>query len=362
MKAGILTYYGVHNHGAVLQANGLQRVLENMGHDVHILSFERSYEYISAEQTKKYKLGFSSIPFYFKYMLEKGAGNILYNLRKSNTLKAFRTASFNLDTTYDCFQGDVVIIGSDEVFSLELGYNPMMYGYGLRAKRIISYAGSFGPTTLQEIEAKGKTAAIQQGLDQFNAISVRDQNSKNIIRTLCGKDIPLTCDPVILYGYEKEMSEFKPSETGYIVIYSYDSRLNDPAEVNAIKSYASKHGLKTCSVGFYHKWCDKNINASPKELLGWIRNANLTITNTFHGAVLSIICNTPMAVKLHGNSNKLAHLLSEYGLSGRILDTADDLEKVSQMKIDFNYVNLRLKEERTTSRQYLQSAIEGQSC
>lgn len=62
---GILTYYGVHNHGAVLQANGLQQVLKGMGYNVRFLTFNRSYEYISEEQIKKYKLDLSSIPFYF---------------------------------------------------------------------------------------------------------------------------------------------------------------------------------------------------------------------------------------------------------------------------------------------------------
>ena len=69
MEIGILTYYGVHNHGAVLQANGLKRILEKQGHSVRFLSFERNYDYIPAEQTKKYKIGIGSIPYYFKYLL-----------------------------------------------------------------------------------------------------------------------------------------------------------------------------------------------------------------------------------------------------------------------------------------------------
>ena len=50
MKIGILTYYGVHNHGAVLQANALKSVLEAQGHDVKFLTFDRSYEYITADR------------------------------------------------------------------------------------------------------------------------------------------------------------------------------------------------------------------------------------------------------------------------------------------------------------------------
>ncbi len=358
MDIGILTYYGVHNHGAVLQANGLQQVLRGMGHNVRFLSFERSYEYISEEQTKKYKLGLASIPFYFKYMIEKGPDNILYNYKKRNTLKTFRASSFNLSTSYNSFEGDAVVIGSDEVFSIEIGYNPMMYGYGLKAKKIVSYAGSFGPTTNEEIKQKGKAEAIKQGLEHFAAISVRDQNSQSVIKELCNKDVPLVCDPVILYGYKKEMGQFVPPEAGYIVIYAYDNRMNDEEEVKAIKAYAKEHGLKIYSVGYYHKWCDRNIDASPTELFGWIRNADLTITDTFHGSVISIICNTPMAVKLRGNANKLSYLLSEYGLSDRIMDTFIDLAKVTKLPIDFDDVNRRLEEKREASLLYLKHAIE----
>ena len=359
MDIGILTYYGVHNHGAVLQANGLKSVLENMGHQVRFLSFERSYEYIPAEQTKKYKIGVNSIPFYFKYMLQKGAGNILYNYQKNHVLNAFRSQNFNLDTQYNEFEGDAIVIGSDEVFSLEIGYNPMMYGYGLKSKKVLSYAGSFGPSTIEEITEKGKAELISDGLKGFDGISVRDQNSQLILKTLCGIDVPIVCDPVILYGYGCEMTEFVPKEKDYIVIYAYDNHMNDPVEVNKVLEYAKINGLKVYSVGYYHKWCDKNINASPVELLGWINNANMTVTDTFHGSVISIICNTPMVVKLRGNSNKLAYLLNEYGLSNRIMETFSDLDGIARESIDFQSVNRILEKKRTESLEYLNHGLEG---
>ena len=357
MEIGILTYYGVHNHGAVLQANGLKRILEKHGHSVRFLSFERNYGYIPAEETKKYKIGIGSIPYYFKYLIQKGAGSILYNYKKSRTLNAFRSASFDINTTYDAFDGDATVIGSDEVFSLEIGYNPMMYGYGLKTKKILSYAGSFGPSTISEIIDKDKTKEIANGLRGFCAISVRDVNSQSIVRELCGIEAQLVCDPVILYGYEEEQKEFVPTEKNYIVVYAYDNRMNDDDEVSRIREYAKKRNLKIFSVGYYHKWCDKCINASPVELLGWIRNAELVVTDTFHGSVMSIICNTPMAVKLRGNANKLAYLLSEYGLSDRIMDSFDSLEKVAGNTVNFENVNNLLIEKRAESLSFLKTAI-----
>lgn len=358
MKIGILTYYGVHNHGAVLQANGLKKVLEEMGHDVQFLSFERSYEYIPESQANKYKIGLKSIPFYLKYTFQKGLGNIVYNYKKGITLKSFRKL-FVVTTAYDLFDGDAVVIGSDEVFSLEIGYNPMMFGHGIKAKNILSYAASFGPTTISEIKNKCKADQISDGLKDFSAIGVRDKNSQLIVKDLCNLYAKLTCDPVILYGYKKEMLDFVPNEPNYILVYAYDNRMNDPAEVSKVRTYADKNNLKVYSVGYYHKWCDKNINSSPTDLLGWIKNAKLVITDTFHGAVMSIICNTPMAVKLRGNANKLKYLLEEYNLSDRIMETFNDLECVCNQTIDFSAVNDRLQKNREESLLFLTQALEG---
>ncbi len=358
MKIGILTYYGVHNHGAVLQANGLKSVLERLGHDVYFLTFERGYEYIPVSQTRKYKISVRSILFYFKYILGKGIGNVLYNYKKHRTLRIFRTLSFNLDTGFDTFNGDIIVIGSDEVFSLEIGYNPMMYGYGLHTKKIVSYAGSFGPTTIENIDEKEKRAQIRKGLLEFSAISVRDRNSQFIVEELCQCSAQIVCDPVILYGYEKEMSAFWPKESDYIVVYAYDSRMNESEEVVYIKDYAKKHKFKLYSVGYYHRWCNKNIDVSPNELLGWIKHAKLIITDTFHGSVMAIICNTPMVVKIRGNANKLAYLLNEYSLCDRIVETFAELPVVAKKTINFAEVNKKLKEKRAESMDYLKKAIE----
>ena len=352
MQIGILTYYGVHNHGAVLQANALKTVLNSMGHECGFLEFERSYASIPQQQAKKYKLGVGSIPFYFRYLWEKGIGNIALNISKKRTLGAFRDENLPMIGSYEAFEGDLVVIGSDEEFSLEIGVNPFLYGNGLRAKHVISYAGSFGPTTYEDIQKQDQQKMIADGLQHVDAVSVRDQNSQDIIRRLAGIKAELVCDPVILYGYENEMRSFSPPMKDYILIYAYDKNLNAASEYEPIKAYAARQGLRVVSVGFYHKWC-KSVNADPIELLGWIRNAKLIVTDTFHGAVMSIICNTPAAVKLRGNQNKLRFLLSEYGLTGRIISDFTELESVAGQAVDFHAVNAAVEARRSASMRYL---------
>ena len=356
MKIGILTYYGVHNHGAVLQANALKTVLERKGHECGFLEFERSYSNISKQQANKYKFGFGSIVFYAKYLIEKGAGNIFYNVSKKRTLGQFRATNIPMIGKYEDFSGDLVVIGSDEVFSLEIGVNPFLYGNDLKAKRIISYGGSFGPTTYEDVVEQDQQEMISEGLHRMDAVSVRDQNSMKTVKRIAGIDATLVCDPVILYGYEKEMKSFTPPLKDYILIYSYDKNLNDAAEYNYIRKYAEKRNLKIVSVGFYHKWC-KSIDASPFELLGWIKNASLIITDTFHGSVMSIICNTPAVVKLRGNQNKLQFLLSEYGLLDRTISDFSEMEAVANKSVAFNAVNAAIMERREVSMKFLNDVL-----
>lgn len=357
MKIGILTYYGVHNHGAVLQANALKTVINEMGHDVEFLTFNRNYDYIPVGREKKYNLGLSSIPFYIKHLSERGLGNVAYNVCKRSKLSAYRKSNIPMGDRYSDYNGDIVVIGSDEVFSLEIGINPFFYGHGLKSGKILSYAGCFGPTNIEYIEKNNLFNLLRSGFEGMSAISVRDINSQNIVAKVVNKKATLVCDPVILYGYKQEMHEFVPKIKDYILVYAYDKNMNDKGEVTAIKKYAKAKNLKVISVGYHHKWCDKNINVSPNELLGYIKNASLVVTDTFHGSVMSIICNTPMVVKLRGNSNKLKNLMEEYDLLDRIAENLTEVGTVADSNVDFDKVNAIIEQRRKASLEFLADAI-----
>ena len=341
MNIGILTYYNVHNHGALLQAYALQTVLENMGNTVEFLTFNRNYDYIPAGNEKKYQLSPSSIPFFLKYLKKNGAGTFYYNYLKRKGLNKFRGISLKIGARYSDSQADTVIVGSDEVFSADVGVNPFFYGHCLGKKRVFSYAASFGQTDTELIDRIGCRELISSGLNTMTAVGVRDENSYNTAAALSDKTPELLCDPVLLYGYEKELKDMdcRVGEKPYILVYSYDKNMNDSGEVGKIKAFARQRGFEIHSVGYYHKWCDKNMSVSPIELLRRFNNAEFVITETFHGSVLSITVNAPFAAMLRGNGNKLEFLLKQHGLSDRIISDFSELERVFGEKIDFNAVN-----------------------
>ena len=366
MKAGIITHYDVHNHGAQLQMYALAIVLKELGCDeAKALRFKKSYDFMGAEKAdKKYNISLKSIPTYLDYLYKNGLKRTFYNIVKRKKLADFRDEYGLVGEYYsEANNLDVAVIGSDEIFSIESGLNPCFYGMGVPCKKIISYAASFGPTDIDFIKKHKAEKFVEAGLKNIDEISVRDFNSHEIIKHYTGKEVPIVCDPVLLYGFPKEINSedtacFKNNiKEKYCIVYSYDNNMNETQTVKAISNFAKNNGLKVYSVAYFHKWCDRNIQVSPLDIFKWFVCADMVFTDTFHGTVLSLICNTNFIAKLRGNSNKLGFLLDEYGLKKRIIEDLDNLERLYTEKIDYSTVNILLAEKRKKSINYLRKYL-----
>lgn len=358
-KYGIITHYDVHNHGALLQLNALKLVLKNFGIDARALQFDKNYDFMGKAMKAKYDITIRSVGVYLKFIIERGIKSTLFNYQKSRLLNKFRKDQQLLGPYYtECGELDGVVVGSDEVFALHTGPTPAFFGHALPSKKVFSYGGCFGPTTIEEIDRWHCRAFISSGLNNMVGLGMRDQNSVKITEELIGKKATLVCDPVILYGYEKEIAcKRRPIIDKYMIVYAYDQRMNMPEEVAAIKKYASNHELKIVSPGFFHKWVDININCDPIELLNWFRYADFVVTDTFHGCVLSIITGREMAIKLRDNANKLFNLMTEYEITDRKVDNLNEIDTVFTNKINWESTKKIIEKRRAASLEYLKQMI-----
>lgn len=357
---GIITHYDVHNHGALLQLTALIRVLQSLGFSANALQFDKNYDFMGKDLKSKYEISLKSATIYLKYLQEKGFGCTSYNYRKRKTLNNYKRSHQLIGEYYsESSNLDAVIIGSDEVFALHTGLTPVFFGHGLPSNHIISYAGSFGPTTIYDIDRLHCRALISSGLENMKDVTVRDQNSADIVNNLVGYFPKIVVDPVILYGFNEEIKELQaPNEDDYLLVYAYDNRMNSKEEIEAIKRYAKLKGLKIVSAGFYHSWCDKCVDVDPINLLSWFKNAKEVITDTFHGCVMSIITHARFAVKTRdGNNFKLQNLMAEYGLTNRIFDDWNMLGSVIGQDIDFSIVESEVTRRRKESLSALEKML-----
>ncbi len=361
-KYGIITHYDVHNHGASLQLNALVKVLKrDFNVDAQALRFETNYDFADSSIKNKHHISIRSIGYFLNYIRKRGLRLFFFNIKKNGLFKRFNQQE-NLIGPHckDCENLDAIIIGSDEVFSLAVGPTPEFFGYNLPSKKVFAYAGCFGPTTVEDVRKVHCEDFVRDGLNSMVGLSMRDQNSIAIAKEFTGKEVALVVDPVILYGYKKELETLtNPGLPKYLLVYAYESRLNEPKEYQSILDFAHKNGMIVVCPGFFHKWADKNINTDPVELLRYFKYAECVVTDTFHGAVMSIITGRDLAVKIRDNGNKLMNLLSEYGLDNRVISDQWNLTDVFDKDQNIASVASEVERRRKISMDYLGRMING---
>lgn len=360
MKIGVLTHYNVYNMGAQLQLSAMVRYLEDLGHQAIVLTYEKNFDFLKGEKEKN-SASLKAVPYYLKhYLVEKGPGLTLFNVRKVRALQAgMKRNTYAPFDDHDC---DAIVIGSDEVFSIDVGCNRMMYGHGIERWPKIAYAPAFGRTTIELLKEYHCYDLVREGLQKMEFLSARDVHTQEMIRELTGREAPLVCDPVLLYDGHSFRGTHSAIKRDYLLVYAYDSHMTDPAEIAALKAYAKKHGLKTVSLGTYHGWCDENVVCDAESWYALFGGARCVVTDTFHGSVVAMKnhCNVAVFIRKRINSFKLLSLLEETGIADRRLEsiTESELERVLSRPIDYTQTDARIAAMAERSGAYLRGALE----
>lgn len=375
MKVGIMSMQRVINYGSYMQSLSLKTMLEELGHEVVFVDYQarpsiqhrRSIKYWVQRGKQAVK---NTELFWAAANLYRGRP-IGYRPPKAYTdsERAFIPALEKLGVDYEHFHYhttvDALIIGSDEVFNClqnadSVGYSLELFGKNNHAKTLISYAASFGNTTLERLDKYGVSKQIGHYLKRFDALSVRDENSAQIVRSLTGKEPYQHLDPALIGGIEK-MQWKDNCEKGYIAVYAYPNRIKQD-EGDAIVAFAKEKGLRVLSLCGTQKLPGfEDIKpCSPFEILPYIKNAEYVVTDTFHGTIFSVICHVPFAVYCrrpqdvsYSNSEKLLDLLKKLNLEDRLVSEGSVLREVLEGRIDFEQVDCIRDQEKTAAMEYL---------
>lgn len=362
---GILSMQRVINYGSYLQAYALRELLKDDGAgELYFIDIIPGRILVNDAIAKQHK--------YVRY-----AAKLWHLAKSSHLISGIKTFLFNRKLTRSIQAAwpvlglnkqasdtlDLLVIGSDEVFNccqdVHWGYSTQLFGDipASVARRVASYAGSFGYTDLDKLEFYGIDTEIAGHLKKLSAISVRDENSASIIKCLIGKEPLIHVDPVLAYGFQKELKSFteRPMTVPYMIVYSYQGRINSPKEIDEIKKWAQSNGLKTISIFCRYDWCDEAVlPANPIEVLRWFKFADCVVTDTFHGTIFSVIAQARFATLLReSNYNKLHYLLQSLGLLNRVADETHSVMEILSSKMDYGECCLKLEEVRHQTNVYL---------
>ena len=370
-KVGIMSMQRIANYGSFLQAYALKQLIEEVGCNVEFVDYHVGAPVITENADSKNKV---------VRKIEKGLETFQYRAPLAHKLSFIRykqsfaqkympllgiTDEMNYNPTVDC-----LVIGSDEVFNCiqknsNVGYSPELFGKNNHAKKLITYAASFGNTTLIKLEKYKKANEVGALLKKFDAISVRDTNSGTIVEQLTGKEPVYNLDPVLSYDYMNCCDKIPRVQTNekYLILYAYAGRISND-EADWIAAYAKKKNLKVYAIGGIQKCADRFVDCSPFEVLAYFRNVEEVITDTFHGSIFSVITHRPFATLIrksvgnsYGNEEKLSDLLNRLGLTERMTTKVEETEHINQQPIDYEKVDDVLQKQREIAKAYLCQSI-----
>lgn len=356
-KVKIMSMQRIINYGSFLQAYGLKKTIESLGYEVGFVDYK--YE----KSIVKYD---ADTNFFDKIIRNI---NIIEFIKRKKMFKKFKEKYNNdylkildINNMHDFTKDfDTLVVGSDEVFNClqpyPVGYSKNLFGHGYEDKNVISYAASFGHTTLYELKEYGIDLEIGDLLRKFRSISVRDENSYKIVKELTKQEPLKHFDPVLISNYDSEIKDTKIAEKDYIIVYAYTGRLTAHEE-KYIKNFAKINHKKIISLGFYQRIADENIVVNPFEVLSYFKKADYVITDTFHGTIFSIKMNTKFCTIIRdSNFNKLSSLLKSLDQEDRMVKNLSDINRLYNKECDFTNTNKIILNESLKSVEYLKNNL-----
>lgn len=387
-KIGIVSCYFQHNYGSMLQALATQMALDKLNYEnetVDISGFNHEIQ-------KAKLLYFAKASLTSDILLSKlgMAKNVLIKKFSKNEYAAmsrirdekfddFSKKWFRMSPQYtskkklgnSCKESySSVLVGSDQLWlpgNIAADYYTL--NFVPETVNTIAYATSFGQSSLPK-DSSRKAALF---LKKIRHIGVREESGQKLVKELAGRYVPVVCDPTLLFTGEEWLSIQKDKpivEDKYILCYFLG---NNPPHREFAKRLREATGCKIIALTHLDEFVKNDegyadetpYNVDPADFLNLIRNATYVCTDSFHCSVFSMLYKKVFftfrryARKTKSSTNsRLDTLFRLAGVSERILEGAEDIQKCLYMEIDYNSVHQNFAKIREESYQYLQKALE----
>lgn len=360
MQIKTITCHEVYNHGAILQEYALVFYLNSQGHSTQVIHYKPWYLrnnfsilHVPPRYSKifiKYLYIGAKLSFKLKSLKRKKNFDLFAHQNIPTDRQLYKS---NEDLIKNLPKADAYICGSDQIWNsyFENGKDPAFYlNFVPNNKLKISYAASFAIDAVQE-EFK---ALAKENLISFKAISVRETSGVRILKEIGIRNVAQVLDPVFLLPSIHWDNFMQDIDSKFIFIYDFDS--NPLVKVIALHLKKEK-GYKIYTVNQNIKYADKNFyTKGPEVFLSLVKQAQQTITNSFHALTFSLIFNKEVIV-VNRNveiNTRMRDLLSLLEVN-RLVNSFEDFLEVQP--INYEKVNKLLAEKIIYSQEFLLSNL-----
>lgn len=370
MRVSVITRHAVTNYGSLLQSIAIQRAIELLGHECEIVDYIRADE--TALRSERTLLASksdwnSSLFRRMAYIALRVPESLLASARFSSE----RRKNLRLSQRYSSLAelrknppvADVYMTGSDQVWGPVMcgEYDPAyLLDYVSEKSRLVAYGSSFG----KRVPLGDAERMFRNELTRYDAIAVREDTAVEQL-SRWGFPAEQVLDPTLLLPGDSWRSIMNPSRgepAPYVLVYQIH---NDQRVGRYAERAASFLGLPLIRVSPYAHQVSREgelvLLPRASEFLRLIDNAEMLVTDSFHGTVFAINLNTPFVEILPntGTASRNASILRLVNLEERVLRDDKNFD-LAATPIDFIPVNEIIERERDKSMRVLRRLIEGE--
>lgn len=351
-RVGMLTFHYATNHGAVLQAYALYKTIN---------SFSNCHADI-----------INYVPEGYSYLVSSNSSIANEQKKKREKFNEFLVEHCGIHTpmihsvTGNMY--DVYLVGSDQIWNTDIpeaaDYEYFLPNLNNEAKRV-AYSASIG-MDIEQIDRE----LFRKYLKKFNAISLREKSYVEIISELSGKECGYTLDPVMLLSqvdYEPLAEKPAVTEDGYILYFWYNHGDGGLRSIETVNMLARKYGLSVKHTLSPDIFVTKQMlvddggyvfDAGIGEFLWYVKNARVVVTNSFHGAVFSLLFKRPLYIFYPDIRRcRQENLVDMFHLQDRVIHGYVCPDKLN-LEMDYTFIFSILEKERERSISYLKNMIE----
>ena len=354
-SVGILTFHITNNHGTALQCYALRTAIKNIsGYSVHVIPHTYCDRIIN---------GFGEPYLYDQYENKIALFEDFFHKEIGCQEKPIHILTADNAPKYDFY-----VVGSDTVWhTAQTGSDAAYFLDFVNQEHSdsvkIAYAPSLGVNDYSLLNID----LFDEYIDKFDYLSVREALDIDFIKQFTNKNVCRVLDPTFLLTAETylKLIDKKAEEKGYILLYLlYD----DSERIQKIINFANRLSLEKDLNVIHHIYNippyvfgDRGKSFAfdgPKDFLRYVSNADLIITNSFHGLAFSIIFRKPFYVSLRRlyGATKLQSVLEELHLEHRVFSDEITLEYID-FNLDYRQAEETLDELRQESYEYLKKSL-----
>lgn len=387
-KIAVVSCYFKHNYGSMLQAYATQMALDKLNYDnetIDITGFDGEIKkaklkyFAKASLTSDIllsKLGMAKNVL--KKKLSKGEYTNKIQIRDKK-FDDFSKKYFRLSPIYSSMtelsnkceeRYSSVLVGSDQLWlPANIAANYYTLSFVPDTVNTIAYSTSFGQSQLPKSVAK-KASVF---LNKIKHIGVREETGQKLVKDIVGRNVPVVCDPTMLFTGEEWMSiqQEAPIVDGkYIFCYFLG---NNPSHREFVKRLKKKTGYKVVALTHLDEYIKSDENyadetpydVDPADFVNLIRNAKYICTDSFHCSVFSILYRKQFLTfrrfnrdTIQSTNSRLDSLFNLVGVDNRFVNPEDDVKKYLNIDTDYDLVHEKLAKVREQSYIYLKKSLE----